>query len=161
MNRVLPMLIIVVLSGCRFSLECEPAITRTTIDFDHCYNGLVINELQVHGPVNLYPSNYTKVNAYDIHPREGRWPDTKERIKVNLLKKDDQFEWFYIKNITGHENDDAYVTEPKERIDFPGNIFKPDTWYRFNFFNPHFELFVYSDSAGNLRPVRQDLNANF
>lgn len=150
-------LVFISCNGClfnRISLECKVDVTSEYVSFDHCYNGLFIYELNVADSiVGLYPKDYKKTFTYELrHTDSLSSRDTKD-LKIYFSKKNEHFQWKLYKYAawgTGeYEIKDA--VEP----------FKPDKWYLFSFMNPHFEVFAYCKTSGEVNFVKKDLNANF
>ena len=144
------------------NLECNVTVSKTKINFASCYNGLTISKLKVKDTIiELYPHRYEKEVVYELAEKDNNLILDNSNLEVDFYKKNDRFLWRYYKSVEGHKNDDLYYGLSYEIKDSLGNIFQPDTWYLFNFFNPHFKLFVYSDSALDLKAVKEKLNPNF
>jgi hypothetical protein len=144
------------------NIECNVIVSKTKINFATCYNGLTISKLNVKDPIiELYPHSYEKEIVYELAERNNKLILDNSRMEVDFYKKSDKFVWRCYKSVEGHTNDDLYSGLSYEIKDSLGNIFEPDTWYLFNFFNPHFNLFIYSDSSLDLKAVKEKLNPNF
>ena len=153
-------ILLLLFCGCKFSLECKVEVTKDFVYFGHCYNGLEINELEVkNDSIILYPSNYKKVSKLELLSEDSTVSQN-QSIKVYFGKPTKDFKWkrFYcadydpLKCFSDYNNYSI-----KDTI----NFFKPKTWYLFNFFNPHFELFVYCDDSEKVTFLKRNLNANF
>lgn len=144
-------------NGClfnRISLECKVDVTSDYVFFDHCYNGLFIYELDVaDSVVSLYPKDFKKIFAYELRRTDSLSSRDTKDLKIYFSRKNEHFQWKLYKyaewGTGGYELKD--VIEP----------FKSGKWYLFSFMNPHFEVFAYCKTSGEVNFVKKDLNANF
>lgn len=152
-------------SGCLcggLGLECKVKITQDYVFFDHCYNGLLINELQVKDtePINLYPHNYTKRSGILMQSLDSAPMLSRKNRKVYFKDNKDNFRW-EVYNCSDYDSMSCYFSGSNYTVTEAIELFRPGTWYLFNFFNPHFEVFVHCDRSGKLTFRKKHLNPNF
>lgn len=143
------------------SLECKVEVTKEYVFFDHCYNGLFINELETQDSnITLYPHNFKRISKCELWAIDSFTQRDKINLKLFFNKHNDHFMWkiFHCEDYDPMRCfSDGNNFELKDTI----NLFKPNRWYLFFFANPHFEVFVYCDSIGKVSFVKRDLNTNF
>ncbi|OJW37356.1 MAG: hypothetical protein BGO54_12150 [Sphingobacteriales bacterium 46-32] len=145
----------------RPDLECRVEVTRDYVSFDHCYNGLLINELEVKDvSINLYPKLYKKISGFQLLPIDSTSSPTSQGLKIYFNSLNNSFRWQEY-DCADYASKDCYLSGGNYEVKDSVSFFQPNTWYLFDFFNPHFELFVHCDSSGNVSFVKKDLNANF
>jgi len=141
---------------------CNINVTKEKIGFGGCYSGaLTINQLTVlDTSIREYPLRFKKINAIKLIEKTSI-PNDGKKIEVYFSEKNKYFKWRVYAKVEGHLGDHIYSDFPHVDKQMIGNIFCPDTWYLFDFFNPHFRVFVYSDRNCKIRFVKETLNANF
>lgn len=141
---------------------CDVKVTKEKIEFGGCYNGgLTINQLKVlDSSIREYPLRFKKINAFELIENLPI-PNNGKKVEVYFHVKNKYFIWRVYEKIKGHDNDDIYSDFPHVKKKIIGNIFKRNTWYLFNFYNPSFRVFVYSDKNCNLKFVKEKLNTNW
>lgn len=141
---------------------CNVSVTKEKVGFGGCYSGaLTINQLQVlDSSIREYPLKFKKTNAIKLIEKSPI-PNDGKKVEVYFNEKNKHFKWRVYAEIVGHHNDDMYSDFPHVDKKIIGNVFKADTWYLFNFYNPHFRVFVYSNSSCNITFVKEKLSSNF
>lgn len=144
------------------STNCNVSLNDKLINFSSCYNGLTISELIIEDSnFAIYPLRYKKYRVYELVEKIPLKAMEIENVVINYRTPDKRFVWRIYENVEGHLDNDLYSGNKYRVLDSLGSLFLPNTWYLFNFFNPHFQLFIYSDSSLKLKMVKRDLNANF
>lgn len=99
--------------------------------------------------------------AFELVEKDSLEQSKRRELKIYFNDTNKKFGWKYYPEIEGHLTDAYYSDmyyETRQKLD---NLFKPNTWYLFDFFNPHFDVFVFCDSARQIKFVKRDLNPNF
>jgi hypothetical protein len=151
--------IILACSLNRYNLACNVEITHEFVYFKHCYNGLAIYPLKLNKPlVTSYPTDFIRTGKIDLVENESFVRD--EDLKVSFNKKNNFFQWqvFQCKNfdpLKCFPDSNNYIM--KDTI----QLFKSNTWYEFDFNNPAFIVYVFSDSSGVVTYTKKKFPTNF
>lgn len=150
-------------NGCIFkrsSFECKIDITTGYVYFDQCYNGLLINELEIEdSTLTLYPQKYRKVSQYELLSNDSSIYK-ENKVKVFFNKKTRTFTW-RVYQCTEYDFTYCYPEVNNYEIKDTIKLFKPRTWYLFSFYNPQFEVFVYCNDRDEVSFVKKKLSSNF